>query len=244
MEAIAVRKRRPVQGGYARGEETRLRIIQTAIPLFARLGFDSASTREIASEAGVNPPALQYYFDSKEGLYRACAEYIADQASLAMDPVIEHAERLLQDKDAGGDAAIDCYCAILGGLADLLFCRPEAASWSPMLTREDAGLGQSIAMAVLRERFIDRFHAACTGLLARILGGSADSPEIVLRMMAINGQLKAFHLGRGPILACLGWSEFSPEHGRLIKSVVVDQTRALLTAEHRARAKTPLPSPL
>src|SRR5215469_13323418 len=72
-------RRRPVEGGYARGEETRLRIIATAIPLFGRRGFDGVSTREIAAEAGVNPPALQYYFDSKEGLYRACCEYIADQ---------------------------------------------------------------------------------------------------------------------------------------------------------------------
>ena len=34
------RGRRPAQGGYARGDETRLRIIHAAIELFGERGFD------------------------------------------------------------------------------------------------------------------------------------------------------------------------------------------------------------
>ncbi len=48
----------------------------TAIRLFGEKGFDGASTRDIATAAGVNAPALQYYFDSKEGLFTACVEHI------------------------------------------------------------------------------------------------------------------------------------------------------------------------
>ena len=72
--AVVVRHRHSVEGGYARGEETRLRIVTAALKLFGQLGFDGASTRDIAAAAGVNAPALQYYFDNKEGLYIACAE--------------------------------------------------------------------------------------------------------------------------------------------------------------------------
>lgn len=47
---------------------------------FGEHGFAGASTRDIASRAGVNAPALQYYFENKEGLYRTCVEAIADNA--------------------------------------------------------------------------------------------------------------------------------------------------------------------
>ena len=48
--------------GYVKGQETRLRIILAAIDLFGEEGYERASTRKIAIAAGVNLPALQYYF--------------------------------------------------------------------------------------------------------------------------------------------------------------------------------------
>ncbi len=228
-------RRSPSEGGYARGQETRLRIIETAIPLFARLGFENTSTREIAAEAGVNPPALQYYFDSKEGLYRACAEHIADFVSALLDPELDRAERLLRDQEPP-QALIEGYCGVISVMAELLFCRPEAESWAPMMAREQAGLGPGIAFPIIRERFLDRLNQLCGRLYAAISGRPADDPETLLRMMAMNGQLKACHIGRRDMLACLGWDDISPEQGRLIKAVIVDQIRLLLTAEWRARA--------
>ncbi len=230
-------RRRPAEGGYARGEETRLRIVTTAIPLFGRLGYDNTSTREIAAEAGVNPPALQYYFDGKEGLYRACAEHIAEAVAQAIEPEIDRAERLLRDKEPT-QALIEGYCGILGVMAELLLCRPETQSWSPFLAREQAGHGPEVAFPLMRARFVDRLHHVCARLLGAISGRPADAPETLLRMMALNGQLMVFHLGRRNALACLGWSDINPEHGRFIKSVIVDQTRILLTAESQ-----PAPQP-
>lgn len=52
------------------GEESRQRIIDTALTLFATLGFEKASTRRIAKEANVNISAIAYYFGDKAGLYR------------------------------------------------------------------------------------------------------------------------------------------------------------------------------
>jgi TetR/AcrR family transcriptional regulator, regulator of cefoperazone and chloramphenicol sensitivity len=52
-------------GSQQRGEETRTRILEAALELFAASGFEGASTRTIAEQAGVNLPAIQYYFGSK-----------------------------------------------------------------------------------------------------------------------------------------------------------------------------------
>ncbi len=228
-------RRSPSEGGYARGQETRLRIIETAIPLFARLGFENTSTREIAAEAGVNPPALQYYFDSKEGLYQACAEHIADFVTGMLDPELERAELLLRDA-APPQALIEGYCGIIAVMAELLFCRPEAENWSPMLAREQAGMGPGIAFPLMRTRFLDRLNQVCARLYAAISNRPAEDPETLLRMLAMNGQLKACHIGRRDMLACLGWEEISLERGRQIKTVIVDQIRLQLTAEWQSRS--------
>jgi AcrR family transcriptional regulator len=224
----AAPRRRPSDGGYARGEETRLRIIDTAIPLFGERGFDGVSTREIAAEAGVNPPALQYYFDSKEGLYRACGEHITGQVSGAVLPVLERAERLLSD-DAPAPALIEAYCAIIEVVADLLFAEADTSGWSDFLATEQAGFGPCVCLPLLRESFLDRLQTVCAGIVGRLSGKSGDDVECRLRSQAIEGQLKVFHLGRRAVVDCMGWKKLEPEHGRLIKSIVVEQTRTLLT---------------
>ena len=53
------------------GEQSRERLLQAALRLFAHPGFAKTSTREIAEAAGVNLAAISYYFGDKEGLYRA-----------------------------------------------------------------------------------------------------------------------------------------------------------------------------
>jgi TetR/AcrR family transcriptional regulator, regulator of cefoperazone and chloramphenicol sensitivity len=78
MARIA-KHRHAAEGGYQRGEETRARIVTAALKLFGERGFEGASTRDIATSAGVNAPALQYYFDNKEGVYLACIDHIVSR---------------------------------------------------------------------------------------------------------------------------------------------------------------------
>lgn len=62
--------------------ETREKIIKAARVLFADLGYEGTSVREIAKTAEVNVASVNYYFSSKENLfleimrsgYRECAE--------------------------------------------------------------------------------------------------------------------------------------------------------------------------
>lgn len=49
-------------------------ILDAAEKLFARLGFDGASMREIAQAAGVAQALLHYHFKTKEGLFEAMFE--------------------------------------------------------------------------------------------------------------------------------------------------------------------------
>jgi len=46
----------------------RERILDAADALFGELGFDAASTREIAERSGVNKALIHYHFENKDGL--------------------------------------------------------------------------------------------------------------------------------------------------------------------------------
>jgi AcrR family transcriptional regulator len=79
----------------SRSEETRLLILEGALRVFAKVGFESASTRAIAVEAGVHHASLRYHFNDKESLWRAAihlmfqrqrAEFRDEQEQDAIDP--------------------------------------------------------------------------------------------------------------------------------------------------------------
>jgi AcrR family transcriptional regulator len=55
----------------SKGDLTRRAILDAAIRVFARLGFDAASTRAIAAEADVHHALLRYHFADKDALWRA-----------------------------------------------------------------------------------------------------------------------------------------------------------------------------
>ena len=57
---------------------TRERILAVARELFTARGFDSVSVRDIVSAAHVNLGAVTYHFGSKEALYHAALESMAD----------------------------------------------------------------------------------------------------------------------------------------------------------------------
>ena len=77
--------------------EARVRLLHTALRLFAEKGFANTSTRELATAAGVNIASISYYFGDKAGLYRAaytepmgsCGDVIrVDPAQTSLEPAL------------------------------------------------------------------------------------------------------------------------------------------------------------
>jgi AcrR family transcriptional regulator len=65
--------------GHEHGRDTRARLRQLALVLFAEQGYEKTSLREIAERLGVTKAALYYYFRSKEDIVRSLVEdYVAD----------------------------------------------------------------------------------------------------------------------------------------------------------------------
>jgi AcrR family transcriptional regulator len=61
---------------------TKESLLRAAKKVFARKGFNGATVKDIAEEAGVNVSLVSYHYDGKENLFKACIEELA-QSRLA-----------------------------------------------------------------------------------------------------------------------------------------------------------------
>jgi TetR/AcrR family transcriptional regulator, regulator of cefoperazone and chloramphenicol sensitivity len=221
------RLRHPPAGGYARGHETRLRIIQAAIGLFGEYGFGGASTRDIVARAGVSLPALQYYFNSKEGLYRACAEFISDETWERFEPVVGRARAVLDSRGNSG-ALVEAFIGIQDAIADQIFTVPCAPVHRLFFAGEQSGNEQVMAAQILNKRVKAPLKAVMAALVARITGVSADDPLTRIRTVVLCGPLMLFQAAPRSTLAWLGWQDIDAHQQALIRTTVHAQTRTLL----------------
>ncbi len=223
MQVVPVPRRQLERGGYARGEETRARIIATALQIFGQQGYDHSSTRQIAAQAGVNPPALQYYFGGKEGLHRACAQFIIDRAQAVMSPAFSRASHALLARDRR--ESVTALCDLLDALTDALTAA-GSESWSRFIARGKAD-GAGPAMPMIRERI----GLPLINLVASLIGlatACANEELNRLRALLLLGPVNWIHANRDSTLTLMQWREFDAGRLALLKKTVRAHVRAAL----------------
>lgn len=231
------RHNRQVEHPYACGEDTRARIIQAAVKLFGEHGFEGASTRDIAAAAGVNAPALQYYFDNKEGMYLACVEHIAGLVFEHLQPSLAAAKQVLLAQQAGDAELIEAFCAIQDAKAELMFKVQDADDWRLFMARQQTGAGPPASYEMFQQRLNKPISCVTAGIVARLLGKREVDDEVLIQTMALGGQLLVFQCMRRSALSALGWDAIDGERLALIKSVIREQTVALLRSFAAARVR-------
>ncbi|SDJ07530.1 TetR/AcrR family transcriptional regulator [Nonomuraea jiangxiensis] len=165
-------------------EATQRAILDAAIDAFARSGYDGASTRDIARDAGIDPRLITRYFGSKEALFERAVEETyrhplmmvpgnnrAVAAALLGDAPMEQAKGLLLTiRSAGSERAVE----IMRDHLERHYQRDLADA----LTGPDPGTRAALLIAV------------CTGVQMQrnVLGNRAlrtsDSDLIVDRLAA------------------------------------------------------------
>jgi len=80
----------------AQAAETRRRLIDTAIDLFAERHYDDVAVTDIAKGAGVAHGLLFHYFGTKRGIYLAAMREVARHmdAAFVMDPALAPADQM------------------------------------------------------------------------------------------------------------------------------------------------------
>jgi AcrR family transcriptional regulator len=203
-------RRRPEGGGYARGDEVSNRILLAAIQLFGEQGFASASTRAIAARAGVNPPALQYYFHNKERLHRACVEYIVDLIKGHLEEPMAQAAATL--KAADPKAVPEALWALVETVIDHSSDETELPGWSQFLAQSAADVTDT-SCALIHHAAVQPMFEAMAALLALHWGRSPDDEAARLGAVLLLSQAGAFGAQKQGALVMMGWPGF--DDGRL-----------------------------
>jgi TetR/AcrR family transcriptional regulator, regulator of cefoperazone and chloramphenicol sensitivity len=235
MNTILAPPHRPGERrGYARGDETRARIVAAALRVFGEHGFDQASTRLIAAAAAVNPPALQYYFGGKEGLHRACAQFIIDRATAILSPALAQASRAIsvRSRSEALAALYGLIDALAAGLAE-----SGAESWRRFIARGKAD-GAGPAMPMIRESIGLPLIEVTTKLVALALRQSRDHERNRLRALALLAPVNWIHANRDNTLVLMGWSELDAQRLELIREVVQEQAARALGDSPQSRVRT------
>jgi len=225
-----VRSRQTVQ---VRGEDTRRRILETALNLFATQGYEGASTRQIAEGAGVKLPAIQYYFGNKEGLYRAIIEDIVANTEREMASVAPRVRAALDAADTPREELASLLCEMLETFVGLVTSGAQVESRRLIFAR--AEVEETPGLDILHENGMRQIFNPCLGLLSRIHGKPTADAEMTVRTLALIGQVVIFcNNHKRPVLAGTG---LDAESVRLMKLVVREHTEAVCRAALAISAK-------
>jgi AcrR family transcriptional regulator len=153
-------------------QDTRKAILAAARQTFAERGYDQASIRQIATNAGVDPALVHHYFGAKDQLFLAAMEAPIDPG------------KALQEVVAGG----------LDGIGERLM-RTFVTVWDSPAGTGAAALVRSAVSHDWSARMLREFIT--TQILRRVIGGlDLDPKEGPLRASLVASQLMGVIMAR------------------------------------------------
>jgi TetR/AcrR family transcriptional regulator, regulator of cefoperazone and chloramphenicol sensitivity len=219
--------RRQTESGYSRGAQTRQRIINVALEMFARVGYARASMRDIAAKARVNAPVLHYYFEGKRGLYLACVEHIHLRARQLLQDIVDRARQALA-RDTSPAELIEIVCLIYERSAEYLLRNPAMQVWSEFMKWDGRDEVPCQSRKVLEQRTRRELVQLMWELIGRITGKGSQSVDTRIRALTLGGQLAVFDLAPQRSMDDLGWTEVDEQGLQEFKSILRQQTLAAL----------------
>jgi AcrR family transcriptional regulator len=141
------KRRRP--GRRPGTADTRGEILTAARRVFAEKGFDKATIRGIAREAGVDPALVHHYFDTKDGIF-------VEAMQLPMDPAVALPAVLAGPREEIGERLVRFVLTLTS----------DAQAREPVVALLRTAMANEQAVAMIRE-FLTQ---AVLGRVAEALG--------------------------------------------------------------------------
>jgi AcrR family transcriptional regulator len=197
--AVAGRK---TDGRAALSAETQRRVIEAAIDVFGRLGFEGASTRALAERAGANLAAIPYHFGGKQGLYLAAAREIAEYGRARTEKIIA---RLVDAGRAGPAARVD---EALADFIQMLVGGPEPDAWVSFFVRCEREADEAFRM--IHDAAIAPLKRALTETVAAATGGDPGDEGLQMRIAIVLASIINLRTAKNMLLSALGWDRMNP----------------------------------
>ncbi len=229
--------------GNPRSDATRSALITAATEVFARSGFESVGTRDIAAAAGVHPALIGYHFGSKEGLYLAVFEHIAATMEERIGPALAGIDQVLASPGPPAELA-QRSLELLGQLCDAMLATladETSGPWGPLMMREQQA--PSPAFDLIYERFMERVLGTMTRLVLAA-DPTRTEPAARLTVVSLMGQVMVFRVARAGVMRHLDWSRMGPNQLAQAQGIVRENLRRICSEmpQRTSGAATPVPS--
>jgi TetR/AcrR family transcriptional regulator, regulator of cefoperazone and chloramphenicol sensitivity len=206
--------------------DTRTRLLEAGLRLFAVHGFEAVTTRRLAAEADANIAAINYHFGGMKNLYHAVARQFVEETEPQFAP--------LRDGITGGVKAAGDDRVALARLAARwaegmlrTFLGDARMRWrAGLVAREYAQ--PSDAFDILYEGRIGPMHEAVSELVAAAVGRDSRDPETIILTHSVIGQVIVFGIARVVLWRRLDWDEQTSERLDLIVRTVTTSVVATL----------------
>jgi len=165
--------------------ETRRRLLNVAAELFAELGFNHVTVREICQAAGANVAAVNYHFRDKLGLYKEVVQMAAEAMHRSKLDVIDAAEGLAPED------RLRTYIRMT--LQRLL--GPEEDTWMEKLIAREL-MDPTPALDLIVEKGIKPTSQRIGAMVAELLGAPLDDARVWQCFLSIQAQCLFYKSGK------------------------------------------------
>ncbi len=211
---------------------TRAALVQAALKLFGRQGFDGTSTREIAAEAQANIGSIAYHFGGKEGLRTAAADFIVETIQTVAGPALGNAQA---PAPVGPEAAQAQLFAALERMVGFVVASPQAGEIVQFILRELSH--PTAALDRIYDGVFEPSHRRLCQLWEQATGEPAESEATRLTVFTLIGQVIYFRIGREAVMRRMGWPDIGAAEAAKVVAVTSGNLKAILAARKGAKTK-------
>jgi TetR/AcrR family transcriptional regulator, regulator of cefoperazone and chloramphenicol sensitivity len=203
-----------------KGLRTRTSLIKAGLKLFALKGFDAVSTRELATQSGVNAASINFHFGSKTGLYAAVVDHVTGHLASLYKEALAPAATL--PENATRHQAGEAVHSMVTRLIESLLMTPRSRWMSLLLQREFIDPTEAF------DRIFEQALLPALESFARVVEAAGSKPRASLDNKALAFGVfvlvSAFSRNRAAFLKWSGKDAYTPQDADRISRAIADFT--------------------
>jgi TetR/AcrR family transcriptional regulator, regulator of cefoperazone and chloramphenicol sensitivity len=190
-------------------EVTRARLVDNALHLFARHGFDGVTTRTLSAAANTNISSIAYHFGGKEGLYDAVFAQVRTDFQKTLTPALTSLNHGVAVSGRDKKSLARVTREFLRSFFNAMLGDPQMQDRIAIVAREFAR--RSEGFGLFYSEAARPLQTTLANLVAASGHRSPEAPETIIQVQCLIGQLVSFLIIRQVLWTRLNWHSFTPE---------------------------------
>ena len=201
------------------------RLLEAAMDIFGRDGYEAATTRALARAAGVNIAAIPYYFNGKEGLYQAVVSHIIEIIKQQIDEMVRMIDGMSFEGPDAKTRALRILETLLEKVINFMVGSLQAPRVARIILREQ--MFPTAAYDLIYQGFMKPILDSLATLVIVITENPSERAA-KMRAMSIMGQIMAFRIARETIVRSLDFQGYNAKELQEIQEIIKENTRNIL----------------